>query len=49
MMTLDNKAAEKLLNDPYWRLNHLYWIIDKAGNKEQFKFNWAQEKLYQEM
>jgi hypothetical protein len=49
MMTLDNKAAEKLLNDPYWRLNHLYWIIDKAGNKELFKLNWAQEKLYQEM
>jgi hypothetical protein len=49
MMTLDNKAAEKLLNDPYWRLNHLYWIIDKAGNKELFKLNWAQEKLYHEM
>jgi hypothetical protein len=49
MMTLDNKAVEKLLNDPYWRLNHLYWIIDKAGNKELFKLNWAQEKLYQEM
>jgi hypothetical protein len=49
MMTLDNKTAEKLLNDPYWRLNYLYWIIDKAGNKELFKLNWAQEKLYQEM
>jgi hypothetical protein len=49
MMTVDNKAAEKLLNDPYWRLNHLYWIIDKVGNKELFKLNWAQEKLYHEM
>jgi len=48
-MTVDNKAAEKSLNDPYWRLNHLYWIIDKVGNKELFKLNWAQEKLYHEM
>lgn len=49
MMGTNVQVAEKLLNDPYWRLNHLYWIIDKAGNKELFKLNWAQEKLYHEM
>jgi hypothetical protein len=43
------EAAGQLLNDPYWRLNHLYYIIDKSGNKELFKLNWAQEKLYNEM
>ena len=45
----NTEVAEQLLNDPLWRLNHLYWIIDKSGNKELFKLNWAQEKLYKEM
>lgn len=49
MMGTNVQEAEQLLKDPYWRLNHLYWIIDKAGNKELFKLNWAQEKLYYEM
>jgi hypothetical protein len=49
MTTFDIAVAEKLLSDPYWRLNHLYWIIDKAGNKELFKLNWAQKKLYNDM
>lgn len=38
---------ESLLNDPLWRLNNLYWIIDKTGNKSLFKLNWAQKQLYQ--
>lgn len=50
MATAPNtEIAEQLLNDPYWRLNHLYYIIDKSGNKELFKLNWAQKKLYNEM
>ncbi len=49
MMSINEQLAEQLLNDPFWRLNHLYWIIDKAGNKELFKLNWAQEKLYHDM
>lgn len=49
MMANNIKDAERLLNDPLWRLNNLYWIIDKSGNKELFKLNWAQEKLYKEM
>jgi hypothetical protein len=43
------EQAESRLSDPLWRLNNLYWIIDKAGNKSLFNLNWAQKKLYQEM
>lgn len=35
-----------LLSDRTWRLNHLYWIIDKDGRKQRFSMNWAQEDLY---
>ncbi len=41
--------ADDLLNNPLWRLNNLYWIIDKTGNKSLFSLNWAQKKLYQDM
>lgn len=41
--------AEKLLNDPGWRLNNLYWIIDKHGRKVKFQLNWAQKQLYEEL
>lgn len=34
------------LADQYWRLNNLYYIIDKMGKKVKFKFNWAQQELY---
>src|SRR5262245_4916405 len=37
------------LKDPRWRLNNLYWITDKQGNRVLFKMNWAQENLYNEM
>jgi hypothetical protein len=40
------EEAEKNLRDPLWRLNNLYFIIDKEGNKTRFKLNWAQEELY---
>lgn len=40
------EQAEKNLRDPLWRLNNLYSIIDKEGNKVRFKMNWAQEELY---
>ncbi|MEI8329710.1 MAG: terminase [Chlamydiia bacterium] len=43
------EKAEKLLTDPLWRLNNLYWIIDKSGNKVLFQLNWAQKQLYSEM
>ena len=42
------KAAQELFGDPLWRINNLYWIIDKGGQKVKFKLNWAQQKLYEE-
>lgn len=32
-----------------WRLNNLYWIKDKNGQKVKLQFNWAQQDLYEEM
>ena len=43
------QRAKKYLGDPLWRINNLYWIRDKAGNKVKFKLNWAQEQLYHNM
>lgn len=38
-----------LLLDPYWRINNLYQIVNKQGQKITFKLNWAQEQLYNDM
>lgn len=32
--------------DPWWRLNHLYWIQDKRGKSVLFKANPEQEDFY---
>lgn len=51
-MTVNQKDIElskKLLSDPFWRLNNLYYIIDKQGCKRQFRLNWAQDALYKGM
>lgn len=37
------------LNDRYWRLNNLYWIIDANGNRIKFKMNVAQREFYENM
>ncbi len=29
-----------------WRLNHLYYILDKSGQTRRFRMNWAQEQLF---
>lgn len=42
----DLKQAKERIGNPKWRLNNLYWIVDKEGAKIQFKMNWAQEELY---
>jgi len=39
----------KRIKDRRWRLNNLYWIIDKDKNRVKFKMNWAQEILYKFM
>tara|TARA_R110000796_G_scaffold252537_2_gene387456 strand:+ start:2429 stop:4108 length:1680 start_codon:yes stop_codon:yes gene_type:complete len=43
------KALKARLQDRYWRLNNLYWIIDGYGQKVRFKFNWAQELLFKDL
>lgn len=35
--------------DQWWRLNNLYWITDKGGNRVPFRLNWAQEELFNEL
>lgn len=35
-----------LIKDRLWRLNNLYWIITKSGNKEVFKMNRAQRHFF---
>lgn len=42
----DYEAFKSKLRDREWRLNNLYWIKDKSGNKIKFKLNWAQNHLY---
>jgi len=37
------------LSNPLWRLNNLYYIVDKRGRKVQFSLNWAQKELYDNM
>lgn len=38
-------AAERI-KDPRWRLDNLYYIIDKEGVKKRFIMNWAQLELF---
>lgn len=37
------------LSDRTWRLNNLYSIINKSGEKVQFKMNWAQSDFMQNL
>ena len=37
------------LSDQRWRLNNLYWITNEKGLRVQFKLNWAQNKLLDDM
>lgn len=37
------------LGDRWWRLNNLYYIIDKHGKRVLFKPNWAQLTLLEDM
>ena len=39
----------KRLQDRWWRLNNLYYIIDKHGKRVQFRPNWAQLALLENM
>lgn len=37
------------LDNAFWRLEHLYYIVDKRGKKIKFNLNWAQKKLYEDV
>lgn len=37
------------LSSPLWRINNLYKIVNKRGQKITFNLNWAQEELYHNM
>lgn len=45
----DRDLALEYLRDPKVRINSLYQIVDKQGSKRQFKLNWAQQELYDNM
>lgn len=48
--TKDCQARIKsLLGDRRWRLNNLYCIKNKSGQKVKMNFNWAQDKFYNDM
>jgi hypothetical protein len=42
------KSLEERLSDKWWRLNNLYHIKDKSGNKVLFVCNYAQERFFRE-
>lgn len=43
------EIARERLGNPFWRINHLYNIVNKQGSKTLFKLNWAQKQLYDDM
>lgn len=42
----DYQQLKSKLSDRWWRLNNLYYIKDKKGNKIKFQLNWAQKDFY---
>lgn len=48
-MDKDIEVLKERLSDRMWRLNHLYWIINKEGKMQRFSLNWTQQKLHQEL
>ncbi len=43
---LSEADAKEKIKSQHWRLNNLYWIIDKSGQRVKFKMNWAQIVLF---
>lgn len=44
-----NYPELKNLENQLWRLNHLYYIKDPNGKRVQFKMNWAQQELWENL
>lgn len=42
----DYQSLQNLLNNSWWRLNHLYWIENKEGALTRFTLNTAQTYLH---
>lgn len=43
------ELAQAQFADWRWRLNNLYWIVDREGVPCLFQMNWGQERLFDEM
>ncbi|MCQ2366968.1 MAG: hypothetical protein MJ056_07400 [Akkermansia sp.] len=43
---MDGELLRGRLDDPLWRLQHLYWIENKAGRMQRFTLNAAQLRLH---
>jgi hypothetical protein len=48
-MTVDLERAGKLFSNRLWRLENLYYIIDKQGQRVKFKLNYTQKQLLASM
>lgn len=48
MSQLDPRLKEAL-KSRHWRLNNLYYIKNKKGQKVQFKMNWAQIEIFENL
>lgn len=46
---MNEQELARNMKNARWRLNHLYYIINKEGKKQLFKMNWAQEALLNEL
>lgn len=46
-MPTEQIPTQEQLNDKLWRLTHLYYITNKAGQEVLFDLNWAQIELYE--
>lgn len=53
MQSTESRAVFQAAVDQFanwkWRLNNLYWILSKDGQRTKFEMNWAQESLFNEM
>lgn len=49
MIALNHPALNGRLDDPLWRICHLYWIENKAGYIQRFTPNMAQLRLHQNL
>ncbi len=43
------ERVKLLLSDRKWRIDNLYYITNKRGEKQLFKRNWAQSQLFDEI